>query len=244
MKWLTSFRSNAHESYGVRGFPLGYVLRENVAVPAAPPLAPDCAYSVEHGLKMNKFTARAGHNHPKYPQDNARIDAKLEEAVRGTTYASSLTPFETRRDGRDAFLALVAQFLGKEKWTALADKQNDYIQQQKWKGNGTFTMERFIGGHRNAYQSLINAQEHIDYQLPNEYTRIGYLLRAIHTTDPGLHAAIANIEGNSDIIGPRYIFEECARLLQMADPVTKKNKRTHAQISYATAVTFRRRTPN
>ncbi|CAJ1966195.1 unnamed protein product [Cylindrotheca closterium] len=216
MKWLAAFRSIIHESYGVRGFPLGYVLRENADVPAEPPLAPDRPYSIEHGSLVAEFTARASHTHPRFHQDNARVFAKLEEALRGTTYASSLTPFEQTRDGRGAFFAIVAQYL------------------VEGKGNGTFPLERFIGGHRNAHQALLTASQHVEYQIPNEHTRIGYLLWALHTTDPGLHATIANIEGNEDPNGPRYSFEECARLLQLADPVAKKNKRSHAQISDTT----------
>ncbi|CAJ1951016.1 unnamed protein product [Cylindrotheca closterium] len=100
MKWLAAFRSVIHESYGVRGFPLGYVLREDAAVPAEPSLAPDRPYSIEHGSLVAEFTARASHTHPRFHQDNARIFAKLEEALQGTTYASSLTPFEQTRDGR------------------------------------------------------------------------------------------------------------------------------------------------
>ncbi|CAJ1963379.1 unnamed protein product [Cylindrotheca closterium] len=166
--------------------------------------------------------------------DNARVFAKLEEALRGTTYALSLTPFEQTRDGRGAFFAIVAQYLGKEKWSKEIEKNTDFITVQKWKGNGTFPLERFIGGHCNAHQALLTASQHVEYQIPNEHTRIGYLLRALHTTDPGLHATIANIEGNEDPNGPRYSFEECARLLQLADPVAKKNKRSHAQISDTT----------
>ncbi|CAJ1932888.1 unnamed protein product [Cylindrotheca closterium] len=234
MKWLAAFRSVIHESYGVRGFPLGYVLREDADVPAEPPLAPDRPYSIEHGSLVAEFTARASHTHPRFHQDNARVFAKLEEALRGTTYASSLTPFEQTRDGRGAFFAIVAQYLGKEKWSKEIEKNTDFITVQKWKGNGTFPLERFIGGHRNAHQALLTASQHVEYQIPNEHTRIGYLLRALHTTDPGLHATIANIEGNEDPNGPRYSFEECARLLQLADPVAKKNKRSHAQISDTT----------
>ena len=234
MKWLTAFRSVIHESYGVRGFPLGYVLRDDVAVPDAPPLAQDRPYSTAHGSLVAEFTARASHTHPRFHQDNARVFAKLEEALRGTTYASSLTPFEQTRNGRGAFFAIVAQYLGKEKWSKEIEKNTDLITAQKWKGNGTFPMERFIGGHRNAHQALLTASQHVEYQIPNEHTRIGYLLRAIHTTDHGPHATIAIIEGNEHPNGPRYSFEECARLLQLADPVAKKNKRNHAQISDAT----------
>ncbi|CAJ1938200.1 unnamed protein product, partial [Cylindrotheca closterium] len=206
MKWLAAFRSVIHESYGVRGFPLGYVLREDADVPAEPPLAPDRPYSIEHGSLVAEFTARASHTHPRFHQDNAQVFAKLEEALRGTTYALSLTPFEQTRDGRGAFFAIVAQYLGKEKWSKEIEKNTDFI----------------------TVQNMWNTRSQMSIQ------GLDTSFEALHTTDPGLHATIANIEGNEDPNGPRYSFEECARLLQLADPVAKKNKRSHAQISDAT----------
>ncbi|KAL3933249.1 MAG: hypothetical protein SGBAC_010478, partial [Bacillariaceae sp.] len=52
MKWLQSFKSYIFECFGARGFPLGYVLRENAAVSAVPALATDRPYSTEHGSVM------------------------------------------------------------------------------------------------------------------------------------------------------------------------------------------------
>ena len=48
--------------------------------------------------------------------DNAKVYGLIEEAVRGTTYAASIKPYQKRRDGRAAFFALLKQLAGNDKW--------------------------------------------------------------------------------------------------------------------------------
>ena len=51
----------------------------------------------------------------------------------------------------------------------------------------------------------------VAYQIPTEYTRVGYLLDAVETTDPQLQAAIAQVRTDADHVnetGKRYSFEE------------------------------------
>ena len=38
--------------------------------------------------------------------DNETIYHKMEVATRGTSYAASITPFQRRKDGRGAFMAI------------------------------------------------------------------------------------------------------------------------------------------
>ena len=35
--------------------------------------------------------------------------------------------------------------------------------------------------------------EHVQYQLPNEHSRVGFLLEVIQCSDPGLQAAMASV---------------------------------------------------
>ncbi len=75
--------------------------------------------------------------------------------------------------------------------------------------------------------------EHIQYQLPNEHSRVGFLLEAIQCLDPGLQAAMASVKTDPD--GMRNDFEAAASHLLPYDPVAKKrtagNKRSQASIS-------------
>ena len=71
---------------------------------------------------------------------------------------------------------------------------------------------------------MVSCSRHVVYQLPNEHTRICYLLDAIEWNDPPLQAAIANIEddkGDGTIANPgkRNDFELAVSYLLPKDPV-------------------------
>ena len=77
--------------------------------------------------------------------------------------------------------------------------------------------------------------EHIAYQLPNEHTRVGYLLEGIQCSDPGLQAAMASVRTDDGPNGMRNDFEKAAAHLLPYDPVARKRaagtKRPAANIS-------------
>ena len=82
---------------------------------------------------------------------------------------------------------------------------------------------------------MTQCAQHVQFQLPNEYTRVGYLLTAIQSTDPKLQAAMANVDGDTDANGKRNNFESAAAYLLPKDPVARNrnNKRPNASISDA-----------
>ena len=63
--------------------------------------------------------------------------------------------------------------------------------------------------------------EHVQYQLPNEHSRVGFLLEAIQCSDPGLQAAMASIKTDNGLEGMRNNFEATAAHLLPYDPVAK-----------------------
>ena len=98
-------------------------------------------------------------------------------------------------------------------------------------------LRTFISQHRNAYVSMQASAEHMHYQLPNEHSRVGFLLEAIQCSDPGLQAAMTSIKNGNGLEGMRNNFEAMAAHLLPYDPVAKKRlsgqKRGSAQISSA-----------
>ena len=77
--------------------------------------------------------------------------------------------------------------------------------------------------------------EHVDYQLPNEHSRVGFLLNGIECNDAGLQAAMASIKVDTTPNGKRNNFEDPVAHLVPYDPVVKKraalgNKRNSALI--------------
>ena len=61
--------------------------------------------------------------------------------------------------------------------------------------------------HRNEYVSMKAACQHVDYQLPNEHTRVTYLLDALESNNYGFQAAMASIKGDNSLGGKRTDFE-------------------------------------
>ena len=64
--------------------------------------------------------------------------------------------------------------------------------------------------------------EHVQYQLPKEHSRVGFLLEAIQYSDPGLQPAMASIKTDNGLEGMRNNFEATAAHLLPYDPVAKK----------------------
>ena len=167
----------------------------------------------------------------------------MEEATRGTPFADSVKPFQRRKDGRSALEASENQYAGQDKWYAEINKIDTLLQTRKWKGQSKFPLEKFVQQHRNAYVSMEACTAHMQYQLPNEHTRVGYFLDALESQQPPLLAAMANIEEDNGDTGKRNNFENAVAYILPKDPVlkrrsTKNNKRTQAQISDTNATGF------
>ena len=173
--------------------PLAYVIRTNEDVPAvAPPLQVRQPHSDAHGSIEGELIACASHTHALLRGDNVAVYYALEEAMHSTSYATSIKPFQRSKNGRGALLALTNQYAGNDKWEVEIRKQDDLLHARVWKGQLNFPLEGFIAQHHNAFVSMQHA-EHIAYQLPNELTRVGYLLEGIQCPDPGIQAAMASV---------------------------------------------------
>ena len=81
--------------------------------------------------------------------------------------------------------------------------------------------------------------EHVQYQLPNEHSRVGFLIDAIQCANAGLQAAMASVKTDNGPHGLRNNFERAVSHLLPYDPVAKKRatgiKRGSALISFAEA---------
>ena len=113
--------------------PLAYVTRTNEDVPAvAPPLQVRQLHSDEHGSIEGKLIARASHTHALFRDDNAAVYYALEEAMRSTSYAALIKPFQRSKNGCSALLALTNQYAGNDKWEAEIHKQDDLLHTRVW----------------------------------------------------------------------------------------------------------------
>ena len=223
IKWTEVFQDFLIRVIGVRYIPLSYVIRDQVEVPAdAPPLATDQPYSTEHGSIQREMIARASHTDGLFGDDNASVYHYIEEATRSTSYTGSIRPFKHTEDGRSAWFAIVSQFAGKDKWQAEIKRNEQLLHTRVWKGQSNFTLESFIALHRNAFISMQACAQHVNYRLPNERSRVGFLLDAIQCPDHKLQAAMASIDSDDTEDGLRNNFEAAASALVPKDPVAKK----------------------
>ena len=238
LRWSEAFKDFLHRCIGARGAPLSYVVR-SIVVPQGPlpPTATDCPHTEANGSVENDLVAFASHDHPLYRDDSKKVYFLLEEASRGTSFAASLKPFQAAKDGREAFLAFMRQFAGKDKWDKELKRCNNLLNTRTWKGQSNFTLERFVSQHRNAFITMQQCSEHVSFQLPNELTRVKYLLDAIDNSNAELQAAIAMIRQDDEADGKMNNFEAAAAYLIPCDPVAKKqqvgSKRPAADISSA-----------
>ena len=239
-KWTESFADFLHRVIGTRTIPLSYIIRPEVDVPpAAPALAAGQPYSTIHGSVEAELIARASHTHALYRDDNAQVYYYLEEATRTTSYAASLKPFQRAKNGRGAWMAMLSQYAGEDKWRAEIKFQDDLLHNRKWKGQSHFSLDKFIAQHRNAFVSMSQCADHVNFQLPNELSRVTYLLDAIENNDAPLQAAMALCRNDNGPDGKMNDFEATASFLLPHDPVAKKrptNSRAPANVSSTTTL--------
>ena len=98
-------------------------------------------------------------------------------------------------------MALTSQYAGKDKWEPQIKKQEQLLHTCIWKGQSNFLLEHFISQHRNAYVSMSACAEHVQYQLPNEHSRVGLLIDAIQCADARLQATMASIKTDNGLHG-------------------------------------------
>jgi hypothetical protein len=79
-----------------------------------------------------------------------------------------------------------------------------------------------VSQHRNAFVSMQACAQHVQYRLPNEHSRVGFLFDAIQRSDAGLEAVIASVRTDNGPQGVRNNFETTASHLLPYDPVARK----------------------
>eukprot|EP00957_Ditylum_brightwellii_P150441 11455504-Ditylum_brightwellii.AAC.1 len=95
--------------------------------------------------------------------------------------------------------------------------RDNFLHKKVWNGQIIYPLERFIGQHIGAFIAMKEMTEHVPFQLPNEFTRVGFLLAGISSSDAGLQAAMASIKSDVDPASEtrkRHHFELATTYLQ------------------------------
>ena len=242
--FFEAYESYVTEFIGAANCPLSWIYREEVAVAGpVPPLETDQPYSTTHKSVANEMVHRYAHTHPLYRVDNATGYSQLVTATLGTQYSSTIAPFKRARNGRGALEALKAQFAGAAYWDREVKTMMDFMINMRWTGTTSFSLHGFLAKHRASYNTLQRCAEHVAVELPNERTRVGYLIENIDCQDKDVTTAVSHVrlddttDATGNPSGTRNDFERAVAFLLPMDPVGKKRrggKRTAAQISSAT----------
>ena len=116
--------------------------------------------------------------------------------------------------------ALVSQFFGKVVWESRIKDAQDYLMTKQWSSNTHQTLKDHIYIHQSDFVSLSEASDNVSHQLPNDRTRVGYLIDSITSTDVNVVDELASIR--MDDIGRREDFEEASIFLAHICPITTK----------------------
>ena len=221
IKWAPIFVDCMSRTYGARG-PLSYVLRDDATVPpqADDPLAGDNYFGTSGSL-MLELVSRLPHTGPIYQNDNATVYMKIEKAARGTQVESTVKTFARRKDGRGAYLALIANHAGDTKYRAIQKKRMNLLQNIKWNGRA-YPLESHVSNHRQALDDLRDCSNHITVSVPDDAQRVEYLIDSITCPDTTLQAAVALVRANTNNM--RNNFEAAASALIEVDPYRRSHK--------------------
>ena len=167
---------------------------------------------------MDELIKRLPHTGAIYKNDNKTVYMKIEEAVRGTSVESTVKTFASKRDGRGAFLALIANHAGDTKYRSISKKRLNHLQNIKWNGRA-YPLESHVSNHRQAVDDLRECSTHITVTVPNDSQRVEYLL---DSQDASLQAAIGIVRANTNNM--RHNFELAAASLIEVDPYKRSQR--------------------
>ena len=116
IKWIESFKLHCNTVVVVCNFPIVYVIDKCRATTARPALATNQPHSKEYGSVESELVKLLSWNHPLFKNNDNNFFNRMERALIGTPYASTIVHFCKARDGNKAMAAIVSQHVGKDVW--------------------------------------------------------------------------------------------------------------------------------
>ena len=232
MKFLDQLPTYLANILGAKKVALSYIIRENIARPLAlPPLEVDEPFSVGKEDLMEELVAYTQHRGPTYKADNARLFSILSNHLAGTSALASISRHQRSENGRAAYFDLVKHHLGSAKWEKTVEVAERLLTTRLWNGrNSRYTLRFHINKHREAFNDLKRAEEHINYVAPTEPSRARHLLQSLQTTESAITSAKTTIQDNPV---RRNDFEAAADFLLITAPDPKTVVKPPHQISAA-----------
>ena len=218
------------ERLGLEKVALSYVIRNEENPPPIEDLVntpenPNSATGPSYDSIMDELIAHAPHTGTAFREDNAKVFQILQDMIAGTSFESSIKSFQRTRDGRAAYKALLQHNMGSSKWDKILEDAEAYVMKREWNGrNMRFSLRAHVAKHREAHNEMMRASQHVEYELPNEHTRVGRLIKSITSKEPAIVSAITHIQGSQT---QRNDFETAAEFLLLTAPSAGNVTSTH-----------------
>ena len=194
-------------------------------------------YSTTYTSFFSEMIARTKLTGAAYNEDNSCVFALLSDALKNSIHSTTLRPFSMRRDGREAFNALVKQNLGSSKWDEEIKKAETTVMSSQWNGRSSrIPLRKHIINHRIVHNMMMHTSQHIAYTPPDETTRVKHLLKSIESNDTTIIAAITAIKADSTKLTD---FDEASNFLVTTLPPPKNFETGFHNVSTFTTNTGR-----
>lgn len=230
------FEDALSRTFGSKG-PLIYVLREDATVASEvdDPLDTNAHYE-KSGSMIEEIIQHLPHTGSIYKDDNKTVFMMISKSVAGTSAEFTIKSFSRRKDGRAAYLALVSNHDGDEKYRAIVKSRMNMLQNVKWNGR-SFPLEQHVSNHRTAIDDLTDCVQHINNAVPDITQRVEYLLESIICQESSLQAVMGNIRADTNNM--RSNFEMVASHIIEIDPYRRSSRQGGTgKLDTVSSVTF------
>jgi hypothetical protein len=132
---------------GETGLPLAYVVRENVALPA-----------IDAGFGLPDYTQemiqRGDHATATYQNDSKEVWNVIRHLTHGGSTWSWVSQYARSSNGRDAYMAIKAHYLGPSYRSRIQASCDAIISKTYFDGNRNFTLENYTTSLQKAFTDL------------------------------------------------------------------------------------------
>ena len=187
VRWFEALDSYIMDKKGTSGLPLGYLIRENAAVPAVDP-------GFGNPSIAEDLVLRGRHNGFFYRAENKVLFKIIELKVFGTEAWALIVQFKRTSDGRGAYFALRGQYLGVDVQMVMLRTSEDTLRRITFDAKSrNFPFETFVARLREAFEHMGR-----DNQLSEE-RKVNKLLDAWNV--PALSHLDATIQNDPNLRG-------------------------------------------
>ena len=172
---------------GEQGCPLAYVVRENPGLPAVDPGFGRPTY-------IDEMIARAPHTGTYFENDNFSVWNVIRHVTHGGPAWNWVSRFQSARDGRGAYLAFRAHYLGASQQNRILSGADHHLKTTIYDGKQrNFTFEDYCGKMNNAFADIEASGEHM-----NERRKVRFFLDGLK--DSRLDTAKKYIYGSNELL--------------------------------------------